>query len=118
MALTLGLSLASSTAFAQGGSAQASRLSQDQIQRIPGPIRHAGIYHVASGTWTRNGGAVANFGPDTVYTNNALTGYFVPLGGTGGTAPNIAIDEGGLLTQPCLQPGFQVPTLAGLSPST
>ena len=66
-------------------------------ERVTGPVRHAGSYHVATGTWTRTGGAVANLGPDVIYSNTTGTGYFTSAGGAGGFAPDSAnYDEGGL----------------------
>ena len=55
---------------------------------MPAPLRHAGIYHVATGTWTR-GGATASFGPDVIYNATAPSGYF----GTGWEGDE-GIDEG------------------------
>ncbi len=50
---------------------------------------------VATGTWTRAASAVANFGPDTIYSNTALSGYYPSAGGNGGFAPgSINTDEG------------------------
>ena len=42
-----------------------------QAQRITGPLKHAGVYHVTTGTWTRTAGATANAGPDIIYNNTA-----------------------------------------------
>ncbi len=65
--------------------------------KIPGAVKDAGIYHVATGTWTRTGGQVANFGPDTIYSNTATSTYFSSAGATGGFAPGSTnIDEGAL----------------------
>ncbi len=64
-------------------------------QKAPGVTKHAGIYHVATGTWTRTGGAQANFGPDVIYTNRAWSGYYSTTGGAGGTLPGAEnFDEG------------------------
>jgi hypothetical protein len=63
--------------------------------RAPGPARDAGVYHVASGTWTRRGVSQANFGPDVIFSNTALSGYFAAVGATGGFAPGgMVFDEG------------------------
>jgi len=62
---------------------------------VPVPIKYGGIYHTATGTWTRAPGPVANFGPDTIYSNTAGSGYFSAAGGAGGFAPGSTnIDEG------------------------
>lgn len=60
-----GMSLLAMSANAQ------QNLQTAQPQRINGTAKHAGIYHVATGTWTRTHGATANAGPDIVYNNTA-----------------------------------------------
>jgi hypothetical protein len=93
-------SLASAGAFALVAGASAQTLPQNSPlaltpEKITGAIKHAGIYHVSTGTWTRTGGAVANFGPDTIYSNTAGSGYFSPDGGNGAFAPGSTnYDEG------------------------
>jgi hypothetical protein len=65
----------------------ATASAQDTLQITKtGPIKNAGVYHVASKTWTRHPGGAANLGPDTVYSNDAGSGYFWwdPAGGWGG----------------------------------
>ncbi len=48
---------------------------------ITSPPRHAGVYHVATGTWTR-GASLANLtGPDTIYNNTCALVYFTGLVG-------------------------------------
>ena len=44
--------------------------------RVTMPTKDAGIYHVATGTWTRTGGATANLGSDVIYRADAPSGYF------------------------------------------
>ena len=56
--------------LAMSATAQQS-MQTAQPQRINGTAKHAGIYHVATGTWTRTQGATANVGPDIVYNNTA-----------------------------------------------
>jgi hypothetical protein len=68
--------------------ATSSAQQQVQARKIISPVRDAGIYHVATGTWTRTG-SKANLGPDTIYSATAPSGYF----GTGWEA-NLGIDEG------------------------
>ncbi|MEM9380769.1 MAG: hypothetical protein AAGB93_12525 [Planctomycetota bacterium] len=66
-------------------------------EALPTSVRNAGVYHVATGTWTRTGGQVANFGPDILYSNTAASGYFTSGGGAGGIfAGSENLDEGGL----------------------
>jgi len=68
--------------------ATSSAQQQVQAQKIISPIRDAGTYHVATGTWTRNGSS-ANLGPDVIYSATAPSGYF-GTGWEGGTG----VDEG------------------------
>lgn len=85
------------SAMLQAGSTEAPLAAKPA--KIPGAVRNAGIYHVASGTWTRNGGTTANFGPDTIYANTVASGYFSSVGLAGGFAPGgTVIDEGALPT--------------------
>jgi hypothetical protein len=64
-------------------------------ERVRGEVKHAGIYHVSTGTWTRSSSAVAGFGPDTIYSNTAESGYFSSAGGNGDYAPGSTnYDEG------------------------
>ncbi|MEZ6017364.1 MAG: hypothetical protein R3F49_19785 [Planctomycetota bacterium] len=46
------------------------------IQKVQGQVKHAGVYHVATGTWTRVRGNQANVGPDVVYNNSLGSGYY------------------------------------------
>ncbi len=85
---------ASAIALMAGASAQNS-VHALNAERIPGAIKHAGIYHVATGTWTRTSGAVGNCGPDVIYYNTAPSGYYTSAGGNGGFAPGSTnFDEG------------------------
>ncbi len=68
--------------------ATSSAQQQVQAQKIISPIRDAGTYHVATGTWTRNGSS-ANLGPDVIFSATAPSGYF-GTGWEGGTG----VDEG------------------------
>lgn len=60
----------------------------------PSPLRDAGIYHVATGTWTRQGAQTASLGPDVIYANDAPSGYFHTLGMQQASEDWSAIDEG------------------------
>ena len=65
--------------------------------KIPTAIKHAGIYHVSTGTCTRTGAQTANFGPDTIYSNTASSNYFTNVGSMGGQIPGgTNFDEGAL----------------------
>jgi len=68
--------------------ATASAQQQVQAMKVVSPIRDAGTYHVATGTWTRTGNG-ANLGPDKIYTASAPSGYF----GTGWEGAE-GVDEG------------------------
>ncbi len=88
------LAVASGLALMAGASAQATPQTL-QAERVTSPVKHAGIYHVATGSWTRTGGAMANFGPDVIYSNTAASGYYSSAGGAGGFAPGATnFDEG------------------------
>lgn len=64
----------------------------DDLAHVAGPVRHAGTYHLASGTWTRsNHGGVMRGLADNIYSNTAGSGLFYPgVGPTGNatTGPN------------------------------
>jgi len=57
----------------------ASAMAQGDLSMRPKPItapfKHAGVYHVATGTWTR-GGSQALLGPDIIYNNSCNSGYY------------------------------------------
>ncbi|MCB9913992.1 MAG: hypothetical protein H6828_02445 [Planctomycetes bacterium] len=59
-------------------SAPLATAQQDFGQRIaPAPgIKHAGIYHVATGTWTRHASPIALLGADTLYDNTCFIGSY------------------------------------------
>lgn len=67
------------------------------------PIRHAGTYHVLTGTWTRPAGVSIDglteglAGLDTIYSNTAVSGYYLAFNATGSSnAGGTTYDEGGL----------------------
>lgn len=57
-----------SSAFAQ------SEL-RSRLLPVTSPVRNAGVFHVATGTWTRNGSLANLTGPDIVYNNSCRTSY-------------------------------------------
>lgn len=64
--------------------ASAQNLPTRAFERIPGPVRDGGVYHLATGTWTRGGAQalVAAPGADIVYNNTVPSGYTAtPLAG-------------------------------------
>ncbi len=52
-------------------------------------MRDAGVYHLATGTWTRGRSRTAALGADVIYRNDAWTGYF-----GNGLEGIFAVDEG------------------------
>jgi hypothetical protein len=60
-----------------------------RLRPIPSAPRDGGIYHVATGTWTRNA-SIASLGPDRIYVNTCPTTYYFALSG------DTVIDEGRL----------------------
>lgn len=79
---TASVLLLSASALAQSDAAS-------KIRPITSAPRDGGIYHVATGTWTRNA-SMANLGADRVYVNTCPTGYFSAFSG------DTFVDEGRL----------------------
>ena len=50
-----------------------------QARPLPGSVRDAGVYHFATGTWTR-GGQHESLGAKILYANTANTGWFGTMG--------------------------------------
>jgi hypothetical protein len=50
-----------------------------QARQIPGNVKDAGVYHLATGTWTRSG-SHENLGSKVLYNNTANTGFFGVMG--------------------------------------
>ncbi len=50
-----------------------------QPKPITAPVKDAGVYHVATGTWTRGISAVALAGPEVIYDNTCTVGFYVGL---------------------------------------
>ena len=64
---------------------RAAGVAQAQVPtavRVTMPTKDAGVYHVATGTWTRTGGSQANLGPDVIYRADVPSGYFAESLGT------------------------------------
>jgi hypothetical protein len=71
---TAGVVALSAAAFAQ----QELR----NFERVTGPVKNAGVYHLATGTWTRGAAAqqlTAGAGGDVIYSNTTDSGYFAAL---------------------------------------
>jgi len=47
-----------------------------RVAPVDGLVRDAGVYHVATGTWTRSRAETAALGSLTIYRNDAFSGYF------------------------------------------
>jgi hypothetical protein len=50
-----------------------------RLAPITAPIRRAGVYHVATGTWTRNASLANVTGPDTIYNNTCAAFYYARM---------------------------------------
>lgn len=92
----LRFSILSMSALFLGG----TLLGQQELTptRIVSPVKSAGTYHVASGTWTRAGNASANLGPDVIYSATSDPSYFSPIPGRvtdEGILPGTGHPEGG-----------------------
>jgi hypothetical protein len=55
---------------------------KSRLVPVTSPLKHAGIYHVATGTWTRNASLANVTGPDTIYNNTCASVYFSPMANT------------------------------------
>ena len=75
--------LAAASVALLGASASAQSDFRSRLRPITSPLRHAGVYHVATGTWTRNGSLANLTGPDTIYNNTCTTGGYFALNVTG-----------------------------------
>jgi hypothetical protein len=51
------------------------------FERVPGPVKSAGVYHLATGTWTRGAALqlLAGAGGDVVYSNTSDSNYYARL---------------------------------------
>src|SRR5688572_1752537 len=63
------------SAAAVGATESISAQQVVQVRPVPGPVKDAGVYHFASGTWTR-GGQHQNLGTKVLYANTANTGFY------------------------------------------
>lgn len=78
------LALAALPALAIQGSGPSASA---RVRPIPARPRDAGVYHVASGTWTRRV-SQAQLGADIIYNNTCSTGFYSPL------SSDTYVDEG------------------------
>jgi hypothetical protein len=62
--------LLSTAAFAQND-------ASSKLRPVTSPVKYAGTYHVATDSWTRAKAPTANLGPDTLYNNTCMVGFYV-----------------------------------------
>jgi hypothetical protein len=75
--------------FALSAALGAVALAQEdlsaRLRPITAPIRHAGVYHVATGTWTRGASLDSAVGPSVIYDNTCAPVYWASQSHTGAT---------------------------------
>lgn len=57
--------------------ALAQESMRSRLRSIEAPIRHAGVYHVATGRWTRGASLESAVGPSVIYNNSCAIVYWV-----------------------------------------
>jgi hypothetical protein len=62
-----------------GAVASAQADLRSRLQPITSPIRHAGVYHVATGAWTRGATLANGTGPKVIYDNTCAVVYFTGM---------------------------------------
>lgn len=78
--------------FALAAPALAQQISE--ARPLPQAPRHAGVYHMATGTWTRTASSSAAGASSVIYNNFAPSGYFSTLGSEVATGDYSIIDVG------------------------
>ncbi len=53
---------------------------RSRLQPVTAPVRRAGVFNVATGTWTRNASLANVTGPDTIYNNTCSSVYYAVQG--------------------------------------
>jgi hypothetical protein len=103
--MLLRFTLGAAGAMVLASTATAQNVSGN-LQPITSPVKDAGTYHMATGTWTRAKSSVALAGPETIYDNTCTVGYFtgmdpseivadsgrIPGLGSGGSADNYTVN--------------------------
>ena len=69
-------SLTTAAVVLLGASVMAQSELKSRLQPVTSPIKSAGVFHVATGTWTRNSSLANVTGPDTIYNNSCSLVYF------------------------------------------
>ena len=83
-------------------------------ERAPSAVKHAGTYHVSTGTWTRAADTVASFGlSDNIYSNTSYGGYYYPAVGPTGFVPLGQLIDEGVIPGTTHPPGFAFGGLIG-----
>jgi len=75
--MLLRFTLSAAGAMVLAGSAFAQNATQ--AQPITSPVKDAGTFHLATGTWTRGVAPVALAGPEVIYDNTCTTGFYTGL---------------------------------------
>src|SRR5215510_10410446 len=70
---------ASAMVVISGAVALAQGNMRTRLLPITSPPRHAGVYHVATGTWTRGADLGSVVGPDVIYNNSCMLVYFTGM---------------------------------------
>lgn len=60
-------------------SAPSQQDMSSRLQPISSPIRHGGVYHVATGTWTPSASLANLVGPEVIYNNTCSGIYFTSM---------------------------------------
>ena len=68
-------SLITASALLLCATASAQTNGSQRLARVTAPVKDAGVYNLATGTWTRNSSATQNFG-DTIFLNDSQSGFF------------------------------------------
>ena len=67
------------TAVLLCGSALAQGDLKSRLMPVTSPLRNAGVYHVATGRWTRGGTLANGTGPSVLYNNSCTAVYFAGM---------------------------------------
>ena len=79
----LHFSLCAAGALLLSASAFAQQDATAKVRPAPATAKDAGVYHVATGTWTRaSKDPIATIGPDVLYDNTCSVGFWSALGST------------------------------------
>ena len=112
----LGSALAAALLAAPAAAQATHSLPVDQVSKVDMPVRDAGTYHLATGTWTRRASGEQRRGSSNrIYSNTAFGSTFlISAGPTGNAAGGVAIDAAELPPPPIPVPSAS----AGRSTST